>query len=97
MRIRSAHFAPESYTKTLNGRRKVNESAMPTIFKSSEEKTPRNAWYKSIRRKRRLNNEKHANAKRRKTCKSSVHADTDGEKSPMKEEELVVAWSDASV
>ena len=97
LRICCAHFAPESYTKTLNVGCKVNESPMPTIFKSSEEKTPRNARYESIRTKRRLKDEKHANTRKSKTCKSSLHADTDGEKFPLKWEELVVAWSDANV
>ena len=38
LRICSAHFVLESYKRTLNGRRKILESALPTIFKPSKKK-----------------------------------------------------------
>ena len=41
LRICSAHFVLESYKRTLNGRRKILESALPTIFKPSEKRSPR--------------------------------------------------------
>ncbi|CAH3116363.1 unnamed protein product [Porites lobata] len=39
--ICSAHFDPKAYRKTLNGRRKTYNTALPTIFRPNDECTPR--------------------------------------------------------
>ena len=50
LRICSAHFVLESYKRTLNGRRKILESALPTIFKPTEKSSPRDVRYESVRK-----------------------------------------------
>lgn len=90
LRICSAHFVLESYKRTLNGRRKILESALPTIFKPSEKRSPREVRYESMRKKRRLNDDI-------KTPAPSLRVDTNKENHPVKEAELVVAWSGVNV
>ena len=41
LRICSAHFAPEAYKKTLNGKRIPYDTALPTIFQPNIRKTIR--------------------------------------------------------
>jgi len=56
LRICSVHFLPESYKRTLNGRRKIIGSAVPQIFKPSElKRSQRELRYESASKKRRLN------------------------------------------
>ena len=64
----SAHFVLESYKRTLNGRRKILESAFATIFKLSEKRSPRDVCHESVRKKRRLNDNI-------KTPEPSLHVD----------------------
>ena len=90
LRICSAHFVPESFKKTLHGRRKILDSALRTIFKLNEEESPRSVRYESIRKKRRLNKDII-------TSKPKLCADTIGENYPMNEAESVVASSAANV
>ena len=90
MRICSAHFVLESYKRTLNGRRKILESALPTIFKPSEKSSPRDVRYESAREKRRLNDDI-------KTTEPSLCADINKEIHPVKGAELVFAWSGTNV
>ena len=90
LRICSAHFVLESYKRTLNGRRKILESALPTIFKPSEKRSPRDVRYESVRKKRRLNDDI-------KTPEPSLCVDINKEIHPVKGAELVVAWSGANV
>ena len=84
LRIWCAHFVPESYKRNLNGRRKILDSALPTIFKLKEEESPRSVRYESIRKKRRLNKDII-------TAEPKLCADTSGENYPMNELESVVA------
>ena len=41
LRICSAHFSPEAYRKTLNGRRETHDTALPTLFRPKHDCTPR--------------------------------------------------------
>ena len=43
--ICSSHFVQEPYKRTLNGGRKILESALQTIFKPSEKRSPRDVCY----------------------------------------------------
>ena len=91
MRTCSAHFALESYKRTLNGRRKILESALPTIFKPSEKRSPRDVRYESVRKKRRLNDDI-------KTPESGLRVDINkAEDHPVKGAELVVTWNGTNV
>lgn len=54
LRICSAHFDPKAYRKTLNGRRKTYNTALPTIFRPNDECTPRSVRYETARKRRRL-------------------------------------------
>ena len=90
LRICSAHFVPESYKRTLNGRRKILESALPTVFKPSEKRSPRDVRYESVRKKRRLHDDI-------RTPEPSLRVDINKENHPVKAEELVVSWSVANV
>ena len=90
MRICSAHFVLESYKRTLNGRREILQSALPTIFKPSEKRSPRDVRYESVRKKRRLNDDI-------KTPEPGLRVDINEENHPVKGAELVVTWCDANV
>lgn len=90
LRICSAYFVLESYKRTLNGRCKILKSALPTIFKPVKERSPRDVRYISVRKKPRLNDDV-------KTSEPSLRVDINKEYSPVKEVELVVAWSGANV
>ena len=90
LRICSAHFVLESYKRTLNGRRKVLESALPTVFKPSEKSSPRDVRHESVRKKRRLNDDI-------KRPEPSLCVDINKEIYPVKGAELVFAWSGANV
>ena len=61
LRICSDHFHPSAYRKTLNGIRKTNDTALPTIFQPIEERTPRSERYETVTKKRRLDVEAHVN------------------------------------
>lgn len=90
LRICSVHFLPESYKRTLNGRRKIIESAVPQIFKPSEPKrSQRELRYESASKKRRLNDIK--------TPEPSMCVDINKENHPVEAIELVVASSGANV
>ena len=78
LRICTANFVLESYKRTLNGRRKILESALPTIFKPSEKRSPREVRYESVRKKRRLNDDI-------KTPTPSLRLDPNKENHPVKE------------
>ena len=90
LRICSAHFVLESYKRTLNGRREILQSALPTIFKPSEKRSPRDVRYESVRKKRRLNDDI-------KTSEPCLRVDINKENHPVKGAELVVTWCDANV
>ncbi|CAH3108439.1 unnamed protein product [Porites lobata] len=51
---KNAHFDPKAYRKTLNGRRKTYNTALPTIFRPNDECTPRSVRYETARKRRRL-------------------------------------------
>ena len=73
----------------MNGRRKILESALPTVFKLSEN-SPRDVRYESVRKKRQLNDDI-------KTPEPSLCVDINKEIHPVKGGELVFAWSGAKV
>ena len=53
LRICSAHFAPEAYKKTLNGKRIPYDTALPTIFQpNTEDNSRRSILYETVKRKR---------------------------------------------
>ncbi|XP_068754595.1 uncharacterized protein [Montipora capricornis] len=54
LRICSAHFSPEAYRKTLNGRRETHDTALPTLFRPKHDCTPRSARYEKSSKRRRL-------------------------------------------
>ena len=75
----------------MNGRCKILESALPTIFIPSEERSPRDACYESVRKKRRLNDDI-------KTPEPSLRVDKNNkENHAVKAVELVAAWSGTKV
>lgn len=74
----------------MNGRRTILESALPTVFKPSEKRSSREVRYESVRKKRRLDDDI-------KTPVPSLRVDTNKENHPVKEAELVVAWSGVNV
>lgn len=90
LRICSAHFVPETFKRTLNGRRKILVSALPTIFKVKKEKSSRTVRYESITKKRRLNNDTIV-------AEPKLCAHTRRENYPVNEVESVVASSAANV
>lgn len=60
LRICSEHFTTDSYRKTLNGRRILNVSAIPTIFRVDDKsRTTSNERYEKLAEKRSLSNECH--------------------------------------
>lgn len=62
MRICSAHFPPEAYRKTLNGRRETHDTALPTLFRPKHDCTPREARYEKSGKRRRLESNDENNA-----------------------------------
>jgi len=80
----------ESYHRTFNGRRKILESALPTILKPSEKRSPRDVCYESVRKKRRLNDDI-------KTPEPSLCVDINKKSHPVKGAELFVGWSCANI
>ncbi|PFX23183.1 hypothetical protein AWC38_SpisGene12253 [Stylophora pistillata] len=62
LRICSAHFSPEAYRKTLNGRRETHDTALPTLFRPKHDCTPRSARYKKSSKRRRLESNVEDNA-----------------------------------
>ena len=62
MRICSAHFSPEAYRKTLNGRRETHDTALPTLFRPKHDCTPRSARYEKSSKRRRLESNDEDNA-----------------------------------
>lgn len=58
LRICSEHFTPDSYRRTLNGKRILNDSSIPTIFRIVDKsKTTRSKRYEKLAVKRRLAHE----------------------------------------
>ena len=74
----------------MNGRRKILESSLATIFKPSKKRSPRAVLYESVRKKRWLNDDI-------KTSEPGLGVDINKENHPMKGAELVVAWSGDNV
>ena len=62
LRICSAHFPPEAYRKTLNGRRETHDTALPTLFRPKHDCTPREARYEKSGKRRRLESNDENNA-----------------------------------
>ena len=63
LRICSAHFSPEAYRKTLNGRtRETHDTALPTLFRPKHDCTPRSARYEKSSKRRRLETNDENNA-----------------------------------
>ena len=62
LRICSAHFSPEAYRKTLNGRRETHDTALPTLFRPKHDCTPRSARYETSSKRRRLETNDENNA-----------------------------------
>ena len=62
LRICSAHFFPEAFRKTLNGRRETHETALQTLFRPKHDCTPRSARYEKSSKRRRLKTNDENNA-----------------------------------
>ena len=62
LHICSAHFSPEAYRKTLNGRRETHDTALPTLFRPKHDCTPRSARYEKSSKRRRLESNDEDNA-----------------------------------
>ena len=62
LRICSAHFSPEAYRKTLNGRRETHDTVLPTLFRPKHDCTPRGARYDKSSKRRRLESYDEGNA-----------------------------------
>ena len=62
LRICSAHFSPEAYRQTLNGRRETHDTALPTLFHPKHDCTPIGSRYEKSSKRRRLESNDENNA-----------------------------------